>query len=122
MASRKQAQHESTDDWPQLRLALVWPEQHAYELIRPVVLFGRSPAERAQQTGVSERTIYRKRACFDTLAMVTEAERVETPYHSPQPPLWGVGIWRVAVRHPGGTVRPTAIPPGRSRVATAAAV
>jgi hypothetical protein len=31
-----------------------WPEQHAYELIRPVVLFGQLPAERAQQTGVAQ--------------------------------------------------------------------
>ena len=37
------AQREPIDDWPQLRLALVWPEQHAHELIRHVVLFGRSP-------------------------------------------------------------------------------
>jgi hypothetical protein len=61
---------EFSEDWPQLRLALVWPEQHADELIRPVVLFGRSPAERAQQTGVSERTIYRKRARFESLGIV----------------------------------------------------
>jgi hypothetical protein len=61
---------EPTEDWPQLRPALVWPEQDAYELIRPIVLFGRSPAERAQQTGVSERTIYRKTARFDTLGIV----------------------------------------------------
>jgi hypothetical protein len=26
VAFRKQARHESTDAWPQLRLALVWPE------------------------------------------------------------------------------------------------
>jgi putative transposase len=70
VASRKRPQREPTDNWPQLRLALAWPEQHAYELIRPVVLFGRSPAERAQQTGVSERTIYRKRAHFDALGIV----------------------------------------------------
>jgi hypothetical protein len=76
VASRKRPQREPTGDWPQLRLALVWPEQHAYELIRPVVLFGRSPAERAQQTGVAQSTIYRKTARFDALGIVglVEAE------------------------------------------------
>ena len=41
----------------------------SYELIRPVVLFGRSAAERAQQTGISRRTIYRKASRFDALGM-----------------------------------------------------
>ncbi len=36
-----------TDDWQQLQLRLLWPEQIAYELIRPVVLFGHSSAARA---------------------------------------------------------------------------
>ena len=40
----------STDQWEQLHFD--WPEQHAYELIRPVVLFGLPAAERAQQTRV----------------------------------------------------------------------
>jgi hypothetical protein len=69
VATRKRLQREPTDDWPRLRLALVWPEQAAYELIRPVVLFGRSLAERAQQTGVAQSTIYRKTARFDTLGI-----------------------------------------------------
>jgi transposase len=55
---------------------LAWPQQHAYELIRPVVLFGQSPAERAQQAGVAQSTIYRKTARFDALGIVglVEAE------------------------------------------------
>ena len=31
-----------TDDWPTIQLRFAWPEQRAYELIRPVVLFGRT--------------------------------------------------------------------------------
>lgn len=70
MTSRNRPQRAPTEDWPQLRLQLEWPEQQAYELIRPVVLFGHSPAERAQQTGVSTRMIYRKVARFEALGMV----------------------------------------------------
>jgi putative transposase len=49
-----------TDDWQQLRLHLDWPEQITYELIRPVVIFGRSVVQRAKETGTSVRTIRRK--------------------------------------------------------------
>ena len=41
------------------------PAQRTYELIPPVVLFGRSPAERARQTGAAERTIYRQVERFE---------------------------------------------------------
>jgi len=54
-----------TEDWQQLRLLLDWPEQLAYELIRPVVLFGRSAGERAKETGAAARTIHRKAKRFD---------------------------------------------------------
>src|SRR6266849_6534917 len=54
-----------TDDWDTLQLKLAWPEQHQYELIRPVVLFGLPPAERAQQTGASTRTIARHADRFE---------------------------------------------------------
>jgi hypothetical protein len=40
-----------SDDLQQLQLLVAWPEQILYELIRPVVPFGRLPAERAQETG-----------------------------------------------------------------------
>ena len=54
MPYRKRPRLEPTEDWPQLQLQLVWPEQVSYELIRPVALFGFSTAERAKQTGVPE--------------------------------------------------------------------
>ena len=69
MATAKRARSEPPEDWSQLQLRFTWPEQASYELIRPVVLFGRSPAERAQQTGISRRTIYRKVGWFDTRGM-----------------------------------------------------
>src|SRR5215217_6988875 len=79
MASRKRALLAPTDDWQQLQFQLDWPEQTRYELIRPVVVFGAPPVERAKQTGVSARTIYRKVNRFDELGMQSlfEAEPVE---------------------------------------------
>ncbi|MDQ1741078.1 MAG: hypothetical protein QOE53_2730, partial [Pseudonocardiales bacterium] len=55
----------------QLQLQLPWPEQISYELIRPVVLFGCSPAERAKHTGVPERTLRRKAERFDAEGMAS---------------------------------------------------
>jgi len=60
-----------TDDWEQLRLLLEWPEQVAYELIRPVVLFGRTAAQRAQETGAAERTLRCKAQRFDARGMAS---------------------------------------------------
>ena len=40
--------------------------QRTYELIRPIVLFGQPPGERAAETSTATRTIYRQVARFDT--------------------------------------------------------
>jgi putative transposase len=81
MPIRKRPRSEPTEDWAQLQLRLAWPEQASYELIRPIVLFGFSPAERAKQTGASERTIYRKANRFDGhgMAGLFGAPRASTP-------------------------------------------
>src|SRR5690242_12074649 len=55
-----------TDDWEQLRLLVTSPEQAAYEILRPVVLFGQPTVERAQETGTAERTLRRAVARFET--------------------------------------------------------
>ena len=57
MANRKRALLEPTDDWEQLQFQLDWLEQTRYELIRPVIVFGAAPVERAKQTGVSASTL-----------------------------------------------------------------
>ncbi len=62
---------EPTDDWQQLCLLARFPEQLTDELIRPVVLFGSSPAERARQTGAPQRTLYRQVARFETDGMAS---------------------------------------------------
>jgi hypothetical protein len=49
-----------TEDWEQLKLLVKWPEQESYEEIRPLVLFGDPVPERSEETGTSERTLYRR--------------------------------------------------------------
>jgi putative transposase len=71
MPPAKRVRRETTDDWQQLRLYVATPEQEAYELLRPVVLFGRTPAERVAETGVAERTLRRKADRFDATGMAS---------------------------------------------------
>jgi hypothetical protein len=78
MPAARRSRIEPTDDWTELQLRFNWPEQGGYELIRPVVLFGFTPAERAQQTGMSARTIARKANRFDLLGMQRLFETEET--------------------------------------------
>jgi hypothetical protein len=46
-AERRRGRVEPTDDWEQLKLLCAWPEQLAYEEIRPTTLFG-LPVNRLQ--------------------------------------------------------------------------
>ncbi|CAN5519473.1 hypothetical protein BH24CHL1_BH24CHL1_16840 [soil metagenome] len=69
MATHQRRPIEPTDDWQQLQLLTQFPEQLSYELLRPVVLFGLTPAERARQTGAPQRTLYRQVARFETEGM-----------------------------------------------------
>ncbi len=69
MKSRKRAVRERTEEWSQLRLLMKWPEQVAYELIRPVVLFGETAGERARQTGEHACTVDRNAYKFDRQGM-----------------------------------------------------
>lgn len=68
---RRRERTAPTEEWEQLALLCRWPEQLAYEEIRPLTLFGASVAERARETGAAERTLYRRVARF-------EEEGVET--------------------------------------------
>jgi transposase len=70
-----------TEDWRQIALLARAPGQRTYELIRPVVLFGQSPAERAVETGAAARTLYRQLARFDQLGMASfvPPPRVDKP-------------------------------------------
>jgi putative transposase len=61
---RRRSRAEHTDEWEQVELLCGWPEQRKYELIRPLVLFGDPVTERAEETGASERTLYRRTSAF----------------------------------------------------------
>ena len=69
-------------------------------MIRPVVLFGRSPAERAQQTGISRPTIYRKVGRFDTLGMAGLAETTPSASSRPLAPVIRQAIVALEAEHP----------------------
>ncbi len=71
MARSKRQRVEPTGDWHQLQLLSRFPEQLTYELLRPVVLFGHSPVERARQTGAPERTLYWQAARFEHEGMAS---------------------------------------------------
>ena len=51
MPKRKRVQREHTEDWRIIQQYTLWPEQTAYELLRPVVLFGDQTIQRAKETG-----------------------------------------------------------------------
>lgn len=58
MPARKRQRRELTHDWQQIKQYTLWPEQEQYERLRPIVLFGQTAAERAKETGASERTLH----------------------------------------------------------------
>jgi putative transposase len=69
--ARQRQQIAPTDDWEQLQLLTAFPEQRTYELIRPIVLFGQSPSERARQTATPHRTLSRQAAQFEATGMAS---------------------------------------------------
>lgn len=60
MTKSKRQPRDPTEQWEQLELLFTSPEQRLYEQIRPVVLFGVPPQERAQEIGAAARTLYRR--------------------------------------------------------------
>ncbi len=76
---------EPTHEWRQLAFRVQSDGQRTYELIRPVVLFGRSPAGRAAETGAAERTLYRQVARFEQLGMARFAPPPKVEKHRTLP-------------------------------------
>jgi putative transposase len=68
---RKRVQRERTEDWQTIQQYTLWPEQMAYELLRPVVLFGDPAIQRAQETGEPRTSLERKADAFDEQGMVS---------------------------------------------------
>ena len=71
MPKRKRVQREHTEDWQTIQQYTLWPEQTAYELLRPVVLFGDPAGKRSQETGTAESTLDRKADIFDEQGIVS---------------------------------------------------
>lgn len=51
-------------EWEQLQAQLLWPDQIAYEEIRPVVVFNQPVKERAGEIGISAKTLSRRVQLF----------------------------------------------------------
>ena len=71
MPKRKRQQREHTEDWQTIQQYTLWPEQTAYELLRPVVLFGDPATGRAKETGEPRTSLERKADDFDEQGMVS---------------------------------------------------
>jgi putative transposase len=71
MPANKRPRRERTDDWQKIQHYTLWPEQKAYELLRPVVLFNESATERAKETGAAERSVRRGASQFEEHGMAS---------------------------------------------------
>jgi putative transposase len=65
----KRSRRERTDEWQSIQQWTLWPEQELYEQIRPVILFGQTPGERAKEIGAAQRTLSRKADEFEQYGM-----------------------------------------------------
>ena len=64
MPKAKRERGERTDNYHLIQQWCRTPEQRLYEGIRPVVLFGQTTNERAEETGLSEHTLRRVSDAF----------------------------------------------------------
>jgi len=84
-----QARLKAMEEWLDLRTRCPWPEQQRYEVLRSVVLFGHSPAERALETGVPRASLYRRIRRFKERGMIslfTDVDATERPAKPTLPP------------------------------------
>jgi transposase len=79
MPARKRQRREPTHDWQKIEQLVLWPEQEQYERIRPIVLFGQTAAERAEETGTSERTLLHQAKRFEQEGMASLFRKERTP-------------------------------------------
>jgi putative transposase len=81
MPAPKRTRRALTHAWDPIQHYVSWPEQEAYEVIRPMTLFGVTSAERAQETGIAQRTLDRRADLFDAAGM---ASLFPEPARSPE--------------------------------------
>jgi len=88
MPKAKRERRERTDNYHLIQQWCRTPEQRLYEGIRPVVLFGMTTEERAEETGLSESTLRRASDAFDRQGLLslfrpTKQERESHPRSLP---------------------------------------
>ncbi|QBD75690.1 transposase [Ktedonosporobacter rubrisoli] len=71
MPQAKRERRERTDNYHLLKQWCRTPEQRLYEGIKPVVLFGTLPTERAEETGLAARSLGRAADAFDTHGIIS---------------------------------------------------
>jgi putative transposase len=69
MPGPKRSRRERTDEWASIKQWTLWTEQELYEQIRPIILFGQTPGERAKEIGAAQRTLSRKADEFERYGM-----------------------------------------------------
>src|SRR5439155_20350227 len=69
MPGPKRSRRERTDEWASIKQWTLWPEQELYEQIRPIVLYGQTPGERAKEINAAQRTLSRKADEFEQYGM-----------------------------------------------------
>jgi hypothetical protein len=84
MPKQRYERREPTHEWSQIRPLLKDPTQIHYEILRPIVLFGVSPKERAEETGISKSSLYAKANLFDQAGMASLLPPVPPPEISKQ--------------------------------------
>src|SRR5919201_5381763 len=96
-----QARRKALEEWLELRKRCPWPEQQRYEVLRSVVLFGQSPAERALETGVPRSSLYDRVKRFKDLDMISLfADSEERPSRPTLPPDIRQFIVDLKAEHP----------------------
>jgi putative transposase len=101
MPKPKRQRVEPTEHWEQLELLFTSPEQRIYEQIRPVVLFGVPPQERAKEVGAAKRTLYRHVQRFAQQGMRGLFATDPVPPGPRIPPAMRETVVALKVEHPG---------------------
>lgn len=83
----KRRRQASEVSWEQLELLMSSDEQRTYELIRPIVLFGQPPIERAAEANTPAHTLRRRAQRFEEQGMAS---------------LFEPGVWRRRGGTPAG--------------------
>src|SRR5918999_3221020 len=81
----------SHEEFARIQLHFIDPTQRDYEIIRPIVLFGETAAERSRQTGV-ERTVVGDKARRFVLGGMAGLQDQRTPARDPQEPVYPEAI------------------------------